>query len=319
MGALDQAYFKFTPRLDRKFHVIGFGLNAVDWICVLPSFPTFDSKLEISRLYQLGGGQTATACTLCARYGLRVSYIGRVGDDDLGRFSLRDLQQEAMDTSLVTTLAGASSQMAVILVDEKSGERTILWHRDPRLAYRPEDLQRQQIINGSLLHLDGHDQAAAIQAAVWAREAGMKVVLDVDKVRAGVEELLRVTDFLIPSVNFIRDLTGAENWRNGLHDLAKATTAFVAVTLGKDGCAAVWDGQIHEIPTIKVEAKDTTGAGDVFHGAFSYSLFQRWSVGQCLRFANTAAALSCKKLGARGGIPALPEVLNALENFRGHQ
>lgn len=308
MTGLEQVHFALNLPQGRTFQVIGLGLNAVDWICVLPHYPEHNTKIQVEEMYKLGGGQIATACALCARYSLKVRYIGRVGDDEIGRFSLDDLGQEPMDISCVDVVAGAFSQFAVILVDRPTGERTILWKRDPKMLYRPGELKQEWIVDGQLLHLDGHDQAACIQASRWAREAGMKVSLDIDKCRPGVEELLELADFVLPTIGFALQFSGKDDWREGLLRVAEVTPGFVAATRGKEGVAAVWKGRIVEIPGIQVQAVDTTGAGDVFHGAFVYSLFQGWSIERCLIFANVGGALACTRYGARGGIPTLQEI-----------
>ena len=314
MSDLDHAAFGIQWPEGRPFHLIGLGLNAVDWIYVLPHYPAHSTKVQIERIYKRGGGQVATASALCARYGLKVRYVGRVGDDEIGQFSLGDLQKEPMDFSCVQTVPGASSQFAVILVDRPTGERTILWDRDSKLLYKKGELKREWLVEGQLLHLDGHDQSASIQAARWAKEADMKVSLDIDKLQPGVEELLALTDFLIPSVGFVQEFSGNHDWKEGLRALSELTSGFVGVTRGKEGAAALWDGEVFEIPGIAVESVDTTGAGDVFHGAFLYGLLQGRSVGGCLRFANAAAALSCAHYGARGGIPPLDDVLSMVKN-----
>ena len=293
--------------------MIGLGLNSVDWICVLPYYPQHDSKLEMECMHRLGGGQTATASALCARYGLKVRYVGRVGDDETGRFSLRDLKKEPMDISCVDVVKGAFSQFAMILVDRPSGERTIFWKRDPKLHYEEAQLKREWIIPGQILHLDGHDQPACIQAARWAREEGMKVSLDLEKVQPGVEELLKLSDFTIVAHSFVCQFSGGGDWRAVALAVSKVTPGFVAVTRGKQGVAAVWEREIIEIPGIHVEAVDATGAGDVFHGAFVYSLFQNWSVERCLRFANVTAGLACTSYGARGGIPEKEAAMRKME------
>ncbi|MBI3941078.1 MAG: hypothetical protein HY315_09600 [Acidobacteria bacterium] len=312
MTELDRVHFQTDWPAGRPFQVIGLGLNAVDTILVLPRYPEHNTKLEIEQARRLGGGQTATASSLCARYGLKVRYLGRVGDDEMGRFSLADLKQEPMDVR-VDIVPGASSQFAIILVDRPTGERTILWKRDSKLLFAGNGPKRELIVEGQLLHLDGHDQPASIRAARWAREAGMRVSLDIDKLQPGVEELLALTDFLIPTVSFVHQFSASADWREGLKVLCKATSGFVAATRGSQGAAAVWQDRIFEIPGYPVAPVDTTGAGDVFHGAFIYALFQNWSVRRCLQFANAAGALACTRYGARGGIPARNEVLRLVD------
>jgi sulfofructose kinase len=312
MTTLGHAYFDIDWPRNRPFQVIGFGLNAVDWMCVVPRYPDHNSKMQMECMYKLGGGQIATAAALCGRYGLKARYIGRVGSDEIGRFSLADIQKEPMDTSCVEMVPDTFNQFSFIIVDRPTGERTIIWDRDPRLAYSVEDLRREWITGGQLLHLDGHDQAASIQAARWAREAGMKTSLDIDKVQPGVEALLEQIDFAIVSANFAQQFSGSRDWRTGIRAVAEAAPGFVAVTLGKEGVGVLWEGELLQVPGISVEAVDTTGAGDVFHGAFAYSLFQNWSVERCLRFSNVAGALACTRYGARGGIPSLGEVMSRI-------
>ena len=309
MDKLDKIFLKIQWPKKRKFQLVGMGLNAVDWICLLPHYPHHNSKVEIEGLHKVGGGQVATASALCARYGMKVRYIGRVGDDEIGEFSLNSLGQESMDISCVHIVPGAISQFAIILVDRPSGERTILWDRDPKLIYQEGELKREWIVEGQLLHLDGHDQQAAIQAAKWAKEAGMRVSLDIDKVQPGVEELLRLTDFLMPTESFVQSFSGEKDWKKGLKIVAKLRSLLVGVTRGKHGAAVLWEGKIFEVPGIQVIALDTTGAGDIFHGALLYGILQGQNLGHCLRLANVAAALSCTRIGARGGIPQLEKVL----------
>ena len=198
-------------------------------------------------------------------------------------------------------------------MDRPTGERTVLWDRDPALHYKEGELQREWITDGQLLHLDGHDQVASIQAARWAKEVEMKVSLDVDKVQPGIEELLGLADFVIPTVEFVKAFTSQEDWKKGLKEMAHLVPGLLAVTRGREGAAVLYRGEIFEFEGITVETVDTTGAGDVFHGAFLYGLFQGKSLDFCFCLANTAAALSCTRLGARTGILPLEKVLAALQ------
>ena len=308
---LEAARFQVDLPRARAFDVVGMGLNAVDWVVQVPRFPERNSKTRIETFRKLAGGQVATAMALCGRYGLKTRYIGRVGDDEIGRFSLSSLQVEPMDISLVEVIPGAASQYAIILVDPE-GQRTILWDRDPALTYRPDDLEPDWISAGRILHLDGHDEEASICCAEWATRAGMKTCLDIDKVQSRTGELLALIDFALPSEHFARQFTGALEWREALRGVAAAVRGFTAMTRDSEGCALLWKGEIHEVPSFEVEAVDSTGAGDVFHGAFIYALLKEFSVWDCLRFANAAGALSCTRAGARDGIPTLREVEDLL-------
>lgn len=311
LNRLKQQKFSLDLPQNRPYSVVGLGLNAVDWICVVPVYPKHNSKIQMESMYRLGGGQVATACALCARYGLQTRYIGRVGDDDIGAYSLNDLHKEPMELN-VDVVPDAYSQYAVIIVDRITGERTVMWNRDRRLHYRQGELKKKKVVQGQILHIDGYDQPACFEAARWAREAGMRVSIDIDQVQKGTEELLRLADFLIPTLSFVDEFSGTKDWKLGLRRLASTTNGFVAVTLGKEGSAFLWEDEIYHVEGFEVDSVDTTGAGDVFHGAFLYSLFQDWTINQCLCFANAAGALACTRYGARGGIPTLEEVRELL-------
>lgn len=316
MQELESARFELELPERTPFDVVGMGLNAVDWILHVPRYPRRNEKVRIRHFRRLGGGQVATSVALCARYGLKARYVGRVGDDEIGEFSLQDMRREPMDTELVEVVSNASSQYAIIVVDDE-GRRTIFWDRDEKLEYRASDIRREWIVTGKVLHLDGHDEEAAIRCAKFAREAGMKVCLDIDKVQARTDELLALTDFAIPSEHCALEFTGTSDWRQALRGIGEACPGFAAITRDRDGCAALWEGRIFEIPSFPVAAVDSTGAGDVFHGAFIYALLQGWSVGACLRFANAAGALSCTRPGARGGIPDRRDVEILMESRKG--
>jgi sugar/nucleoside kinase (ribokinase family) len=291
------------------FDVVGFGLNAVDHLCVVPHYPGFDTKTEILRYARLGGGQAATTVSFLARMGLRAKYIGKVGSDELGRFSLDSLRSEEIDTSAVRIEPGARNQYAVIIIDRGSGERTILWERDPRLGFRESELRREDVCVARVLHLDGHDHDAALRAATWAEESGIPVVIDLDKVVPRAAELIGKVDFLIASSNFPPEFTGIDDPIAALRALRAHCRGFLAVTLGARGALALVGDDCIRFPAFKVHAVDTTGAGDVFHGGFIYGLLQNWSLERIMGFANAAAGLNCTHLGARARIPPLDEIL----------
>jgi sugar/nucleoside kinase (ribokinase family) len=287
-----------------EFDVVGLGLNATDVAIELPRFPAFNSKVEMVGASWRGGGQVATALTVCQRLGLRTKYIGSVGDDPFGVFQLETLRRERMDLSDVRVVRGCANQAAYILIDQASGERTILWQRDPRLAIPAEEVTREMVACGRLLHVDGHDTAAAARAAAWAQEAGMPVTLDVDNIYEGLDALLVRTDYLISSEEFPARYTGKKDLFAALLELRRRhpKTKLAAATLGADGVLALEGDRFLYLAAFDVRARDTTGAGDVFHGAFCYALLQGWPTQRALDFSNAMAGLNCEAVGARGGI-----------------
>ncbi|MFQ5904838.1 MAG: carbohydrate kinase family protein [Candidatus Binatia bacterium] len=295
-------------RRDKAFDVVGLGLNAVDYLCVVPHFPRFNSKLKMTEFQKQAGGQVATALVALSHWGLSTSYIGKVGDDDLGRFTRQELLKEGVDISHMAEAKGAVSQFAFIMVDRQTGERTIVWHREKGVNLTPQELRRQMVTAGKVLHMDGHEMEAALQGARWAREEGISVVLDLDFVYPGTSELLRLTNILISDQNFPSAFTGRSDRLAALQDLLALGPQEVVMTLGKDGALALSPQGSYYCPGFEVKVMDTTGAGDLFHAAFIYGLLQGWDLEARLAFANAAAALKCCCLGGRAGIPTLQEI-----------
>jgi sulfofructose kinase len=281
--------------------VVGVGLNATDTLIPLPEYPSRGSKVAFSSANVLPGGQVATALAACQQWGLRTRYVGKVGDDSAAALHRSEFSRLGIEAHLLNS-PSCASQQAFILVDD-TGERTVLWKRDPRLTLRPEELRREWIVSARALHLDGHDTAAAALAAEWARSAGIPVIADLDELYPGIEALLSHIDYFIAS----RDIPGRLALEADLHKSLPAIHKrfgyrLSAATLGQGGVLA-WDGaEFHYAPAYCVEVADTTGAGDVFHAGFIYGLLQGWTLQRQLEFACAAAALNCTGIGARGGI-----------------
>jgi sugar/nucleoside kinase (ribokinase family) len=294
--------------------VVGVGLNATDTLIRLPHFPALDSKVEIQSVEVCLGGQVASAMVACSRWGLRTRYVGKVGEDEAAELQRRAFESDGVEAHLAVARE-CRSQFAYILVDEASGERTILWNRDTRLELQPEELHREWVQRSKALLVDGHDTAAASAAARWAREAQIPVTADLDNLYPGVEVLLENVDYLIASREFPERLLGEKDLTKSLPQLSQKFRLKIAgATLGRDGVLA-WDGtRFFYSPAFRVEAADTTGAGDIFHGAFVYALLQGWPLDRMLDFSCAAAALNCTAVGARGGIRPLAEVFRLMEH-----
>jgi sulfofructose kinase len=288
--------------------VVGVGINATDTLIRLPHFPAPDSKVEIVSAEVAPGGQVASAIIACRRWGLSARYVGKIGNDAAGRLQRSEMEREGIEAHWIVA-RGSRSQVAFILVDETSGERTILWKRDRKIALRPDDLERQWIVGARTLLVDGHDSEAAACAARWAREESIPVVGDFDNLYSDVEVLLHLVDFPVTSNLFPEKLTGEANLFKSLPRLMREFKCrLIAATLGRLG-VLTWDGQEFLLaPGFQVQAADTTGAGDIFHAGFVYGLIQRWPLQEILEFSNAAAALNCTGFGARGHIASLDEI-----------
>jgi sulfofructose kinase len=291
-----------------RFDILGIGENATDTVLQLPQFPALGSKVEMLGAQILPGGQVATALIACQRWGLRTHYIGVVGDDHAAELHRRELRRARVHSDLID-VPRTLSLMSFILIDSSSGERTIVWRRDPRLTVPPAFLQRSWVTSARLLHVDGHDPATTSVAASWARASGVPVVADLDHMSLGLLRLLPFVDYPVTSKEFPVDATDETNLLKALPQLQrKYSSRAVCATIGVDGALA-WDGsRFWYAPSYKVHVVDTTGAGDLFHAAFSYGILHRWDLQRILDFACAAGGLNCETLGARGGIRALPKV-----------
>ena len=288
--------------------VVGVGINATDTIIRLPHFPDSDSKMEIVSADVMPGGQVASAIVACRRWGLSTRYVGKIGDDAAGKLQMNEMAREEVDAHWIIA-PGSPSQTAFILVDESSGERTVLWKRDPSIALRAADLKREFISGSRALLVDGHDTEASARAARWAREESIPVVGDFDNLYQNLELLLPYVDFPVTSKAFPERLTGESDLLKSLPRIfCEFKCRLSAATLGHHGVLA-WDGQEFLLsPGFRVRAVDTTGAGDIFHGAFVYALLQNWTVQERLEFSCAAAALNCTAPGAHGKIASLAEI-----------
>ncbi|MBM3286419.1 MAG: ribokinase [Candidatus Eisenbacteria bacterium] len=307
---------RFPPDLprNRRFDVVGLGGNAADHILTLPVHPAPGGKTKFSGYSRQGGGRTATAMVAVVRLGHTARYLGGVGDDSEGTANLAGLQDEGVDVSGVRVRPGALTQRAFILVHEPTGERTILWGRGPEIPLRAEEISDEEIACGRLFYTDAQDPRAAARAADPARAAGMPVLVDIEDVRPGMDLLLPKIDFLIVSASFPETATGSRNPAEATRILEERTEGgLVVVTRGAGGAVARIDGRLEEFPAYAVEARDTTGAGDVFHGAFAVACLRGLDLQDAIDFSNAAAAMKCRRIGGREGIP---RSLEEIERFR---
>ena len=289
----------------------GLGLNSVDLVAVVAEYPASNTKQRLQRFARLPGGQIATAMTVCAKLGWKTSYIGSFGDDTLGQISRDSLTREGVDISGSRTIGGATNQFAIVLVDARSGERTVLWDRPPGLTIEPAAVPQAIVAAGRMLVVDCHDTAAATQAARFAREAGTATVIDVEKVRPGITELLQNIDAIIAAQDFPTELTGYEDTGRALEAIAREFGApIVTVTLGSAGSLTYCGGREVRTPAFQVDCVDSTGAGDAFRGGFAAGCLRApdGDLEDVLKYANAVAALNCRALGARGGLPTADEV-----------
>ena len=301
---------------DKTFDCVGFGLNAVDHLIVVPEYPAFDTKTRLLEHKQSAGGQTASAIVALQRLGLKTAYAGRFGSDAEGHFGFASLQDEGVDIEFAEIIEGAATQIAFVIIDRRSGERTIVWDRDDRVGYRPAEAPLVIGGRGRVLHLDAHDPPACVVMAQAARAAGTIVSSDFDSIYEGLPEVLPLVDILLSSRDFPARLTGISDLQASLVELKmRYACALVGVTLGERGAIVYCENQFIESPAFAVPGgcRDTTGAGDAFRGGFLYGLLRGEEIEASLRFGNAVAALKCRSLGARTSLPNEKELHAFLE------
>jgi sulfofructose kinase len=291
-----------------EFDVVGVGLNATDTMILIPHMPAYGGKVPFLQELQSPGGQVASAIVCCAKLGLRSKYIGTIGDNERGRIQRESLSGTGVNLDHVQVRANCPNQSAYILIDQTTGERTVFWSRPECLRIRPEEISEDQITCAGLLHIDGHDTPAVAHAARIARGHGIPVTVDVDTIYKGFEHVLPNVDYLITSSEFPERWTGMADPFQALALLQDTYGMKVAaMTLGAHGALARYGGRFYYSPAFVVNCLDTTGAGDIFHGAFCYAVVKGFPLEEALEFSNAMAALNCTALGARGRIASEKE------------
>ncbi|MBF0487492.1 MAG: sugar kinase [Nitrospirae bacterium] len=279
--------------------VAGLGQCSLDYLTFVDMFPVEDKKCEVSPWVIEGGGPVATALVVLNRLGVKTRFIGIVGDDEVGVKIKNGLIAEGVDISHMLTETGGSSQTACIIINRTTASRTILWSR----ASRDDCNIAESFLNGAnILHLDGLMQEASINAAQMAKALGVPVMLDAGSVRERTRELLPLCDYVVCSEEFSKKY--ASSHEETLRRLTGLGVRFACVTLGSDGSLTMApDGHIFYHPAYDIEAVDTTGAGDVFHGGCIYGILNGWPHEKTIRFATATAAMKCLRTGGRAGIP----------------
>jgi sugar/nucleoside kinase (ribokinase family) len=309
--------FPITPPPKREFDAVGFGLNAVDHLIVVPGYPEFDTKMRFIDHKQSAGGQTATAMVALRRLGLETAYAGRFGSDPEGQFGLESLVAEGVNCDFAQVIQNARNQIAFITIDARSGERTIVWDRDDRLAYKPEEAPVEFGALGRVLHLDAHDPPACVAVARAAKTSGTIISADIDNVYDGLPELLPLIDILFGSKEFPQRVTGVADERAALVELQRRFgCAVVGMTIGAAGAVAYCQGEFIDSRGYPAPGgcRDTTGAGDAFRGGFLFGFLTGEDLETSMRFGNAVAAMKCSALGARTALPeraALHQFLNS--------
>lgn len=294
--------------------IVCVGITVLDRIWYLDDLPKDGGKYVAKDYTEVGGGPAATAAVAAAKLGAKVDFIGRVGDDDTGRRLLAELESLGVNTRHTLVVKGARSSQSAVLVDA-SGERVIANYPSADLPVTADWLKDIDFSQWDMVLADVRWHEGARQAFTLARQQGVSTLLDADVTPQDIAELVALSDHVAFSAPGLKRLTQVDDPLDALKKAQTLTNGHVYVTQGRDGCYWLEKGELRHQPGFPVDVVDTTGAGDVFHGALAVSLAQQTPLAEAVRFASAVAALKCTRAGGRAGIPDCDQTRSFLSLF----
>jgi len=301
----------------RCFDAVGLGQCSLDHICCVSRYPDADVKCEVPEFSVLGGGPVATALVALQRLGLKTSFLGKIGTDTAGAAIAEGLEEEGVDISSLVRAQGRTSQTAFIVVEERKATRTIFWTSGTAFPISPGEVDLSVIGNARFLHLDALNIEVSLKAAEYAGKLSIPTMVDTGTFRKETTPLLPLLDYVVVGQGFARGFAGTDDIEQSLRAMALHGARMVCITLGERGSAALVNGRVYHQKAFPVNVVDTTGCGDAFHGGLIYGILQEWPAERQLEFASVVAALKCRAMGGRAGLPTVPEVEEFLREKAG--
>ena len=299
------------------YDVIGVGRAVYDYALMVDKYPKIDEKTEAIARYEGAGSPIPNALCQLAEWGKRVLMVARVGDDQEGNRFIQDLESHNVNAGTVLRIEGSRTPQAFLLVEKGTGKRTVVLDRTIA-PLSPNELPFNDLRACRILHLDGWEADAALEAARSVHKAGGTVMLDAGNIRPRMAELLEATDWLVAPIAFIRSFYGEIDLFEAVRDLHGRGPRTAVVTNGAGGCVAAWDDEISWFRAYSAKAVDTTGAGDLFHAGFLHGLLEGWQIPDCIRWAAATASIAVTALGGRGRLAKIGEVEDLLQNAGEH-
>lgn len=299
------------------YDIVGVGHNCIDRLCIVEDYPKEDSSTHISKIEIQGGGAVATAMVCASRLGKSTTIIGPIGKDAVSTEIIELLKSDGVDCSNLNTIDSIYGLQSFVMINPNNGSRTKFPQRDtlPNIEWNSRNIE--VIKNSRILHLDGTNYDNAITAAQIAHKNGVIVSLDGCSMKDDNDKnikLARMADILIMNAKYPLRVTGLSDYDDALMEIANWGPKIVICTLGEKGCKAVINNKVENFPAFKIKAIDTTGAGDVFHGAFLSAYIDEFNLKECIRFASATAALKCTRIGGRNGIPTKMDVIDFINS-----
>ncbi|MFZ0430022.1 MAG: PfkB family carbohydrate kinase [Acidobacteriota bacterium] len=297
-----------------QWDVVGIGSVSVDIAGAIPFWPQPGTKLKLENLDLCDGGLIGTALVTVSRLGGKACYLGKMGDSEWAIRALEQLSREGVETSLVVHQEDAGPHFAIVLTLQEDGQRTIFYSK--AAVQYPDSTQvagESWLRRTRVFLFDAGSGKAGLSLALEARRAGIPVVIDAEQPVPSLEEMLLAADHLVIPESLAQELD--PGWLRALdpRPLRRRREQTVVVTRGGEGCIASGpDGAVLRLPAFTVEVVDTTGCGDVFHGAYALGLARGLDLRSRCRWASAAAALAATRLGGRTGIPTADAVQRLL-------
>ena len=294
--------------------IVGIGANVFDTLYTVDTYPTEDTKMRANSVNECGGGPCGTGLVAASKLGADCGFIGNYTDDSAGEFLKNDFKKYGVDTSYMTLKSGYSTFCSVLWLAADTASRTCVFYRGNVPPTEINEKAEKAIAEAEILMVDGNDMDAAIEGAKVANANGTKVLYDAGGLYEGVENLLPYADILIPSEEFAIGHTKTETAQEAAKILyEKYSPEIVVITQGKKG-GIIYDGNtVESYPAFLVDAVDSNGSGDVFHGAFAFALTNNMDYKKACVFSSAVSALKCTKVGAREGVPTYEETINFLK------
>lgn len=301
--------------MDKRWDIIGLGALTVDDLLYIDHYPQLNEKIPVKMKQRQGGGLTATALVTAVHQGARSAYCGRLGDDELSLYSLQELEREGVDISLIQYWKGAKPIHSIVLVDIPSGSRVILYNSEGVMEPDSSVVTEALITSSRILFIDNTAYKSGLLAAGFAHKHGIPIIADIESINLpDLTGFLNLIDHLIVGIDTARAITHKQTVEDMVNELSNTQRAACVVTDGVNGCwYSEYGGAVHHFPAYQVAVVDTTGCGDVFHGAYAAALVRGESVSKSIQVASASAALKAICCGGRGGIPNLATVEDFLK------
>ena len=292
--------------------IIGIGGAVFDLLMHVEKFPEPDRGCPLTCSWQYGGKVPTGVCA-STRLGASAAIVTVLGGG-MGKACEQDFIRHGVDVSHIAWDPNGETGMCVAFTQDAVPGRNIMCYNPARLRnIQMEDLDKDFITSGELLFISQGDEPS-ITAARWAKEAGMKVIIDADGYHPLIAENMHLIDYFIASELYWDACFDHRDWEKGLSQWREKGPQVCIVTLGEKGLAGMDADGFFELPAFKVNAVDTTGAGDSFHGAFAYAMVENMPVREAARFSSAVSAIKCTSMGGRAGLPTRAMVERFIEN-----